>query len=110
MPDLKHFPKIREARELLMAHAEELIELKKRIIFESIAAGDYETADKATNWLLEHMPMFEGITVIDPSIDKPKQIEKGTTLPTINIGFALGGITKEKALPAVTTEVIDLDE
>ena len=103
---LKHFPRIREARELLMSQAEEFIQLKKEIIKKAIEKGDLETADKAINYLLSHMPQFEGISAVDPDIDKPKQVE-GPKGPQISIGIALGGMNKPKELPQVTS-VIEL--
>lgn len=101
----KHFPRIREARELLMSQAEEFIQLKKEIIKKAIEKGDLETADKAINYLLSHMPQFEGVTAVDPDIDKPKQVE-GTKGPQISIGIKLGGMDHHKQL-SVGTEVID---
>ena len=107
---LKHFPKIREARELLLAQAEDLINLKLKIAREALDAGDYETADKSINWLLEHMPAHEGQRVIEASIDNIKQVE-GPKGPQISIGIALGGMSNKKELPsAVVIDTIPVTE
>lgn len=98
----EYFPKVREAREALLAYAEELIELKKKIILEAIAAGEYETADNAVNFLLSHMHAHEGKTVLSTDIDKNKG-ESGPKGPVINIGFALGGVPQTKGLPIEVT-------
>lgn len=98
----RYFPKVKEAREVLKGKALELHALYMRIIEGAIKKGDMETAMKATQWLLEHMPNEDGVSMVDVSIDKPKQIE-GKQGPSINIGFALGGIAERKAIPATVT-------
>ncbi len=105
MANIKHFPKIREARELLLAQAEELINLKMKIARDAMSKGDFETANKCVDWLLEHMPKSEGVTVIDPSIDKAIAKDSGPKGPQIQIGIALGGVN-QKALPS--SPVIDV--
>lgn len=105
-----HFPKIREARELLLSKAKELIELKLKIIQLALDVGDMETADKALNFLLEHFPVHEGISLLEGSVDKPKQVEasKGTQ---IQIGIALGGVnTNPKLLPAIDVKAEPVNE
>lgn len=102
----EYFPRVKEAREALKAKALEIYELQVKIIMESLTAGDFETAAKANQWLLEHMPNEDGVTVIDSSAATPKQAE-GHAGPSINIGFALGGVNTPKALPQAV-EVIDI--
>jgi hypothetical protein len=102
-----YFPKVKEAREILKEKAQEILEMQLRIVTESLAGGDFETAMKANQFLLEHMPEDEGVKVLDISVDKPKQVE-GKTGPQISIGFALGGIPQSQpALPAADVKVID---
>ena len=108
MSELKHFPRIREARELLLAQAEELIKLKLKIAKEALDARNYDAANDAVNFLLLHMPSVEGKTVIDQDIDKPK-LDTKTSIPVINIGVALGGINKPKELP-ISIKVIDTEK
>lgn len=102
----RYFPRVKEAREALKDKALELHDLYMKIIQGAIHQGDMETAMKATQWLLEHMPNEDGVSMVDISVDKPKQVE-GKQGPSINIGFALGGITERKALPPAIT--IDVD-
>ena len=72
-------------------------------------AGDYETAAKQLQWLLEHMPSDEGVKVIDQSVDK-KVIAEGpkNTGPMIQIGIQMGGTKKPAELPVARAEVIDV--
>lgn len=105
---LKHFPKIREARELLLAQAEQLIELKIKIARDAMAIGNFEVANKCVDWLLEHMPKEGGITVVDRSIDIKDSEKTGPKGPQIQIGIALGGVNAPKSLPP--SPVIDVKE
>lgn len=106
MPTPKEpFAKVRFAREKLKAQAEELLDDYIQTIRMARAAGDFETAQKGFQWLIEHMPEEEGERMIEVSIDKPKQIE-GHAGPTISIGFALGGVPQTKQLEAPTITVI----
>jgi hypothetical protein len=100
----KSFSSVRKARAALQERANEILDLQIRIIKEAITAGDFETAAKANQFLLEHIPADEGERVLDISIDKPKQVESGPKGPLIQIGVAIGGISPTKALP----EVIDV--
>lgn len=107
-PTQKEFPRVVIAREALKAHAAEFVQLYMTSIRGAQKKGEHEVAGKLLQWALEHMPAEEGTTVIDQSVDKPKQTE-GYSGPAINIGFALGGLpgsSGQKALP----EVIDLLE
>lgn len=102
--DSPKFPRVREARQALLAEALNLIEIKKQIILDAMAAGEFEVADNAVNWLLSHMPSVDGMTAVSQDIDAHKQIEgpKGTQ---INIGFAIGGVTKPKELAPTTIDI-----
>lgn len=95
------FSRVKEARELLKAEAENILKMYMQVIHEARLKGDMETAAKALQWLIEHMPADdEALRMIDISIDKPVQIEAKAG-PTIQIGIALGGMSKPKALPEV---------
>jgi hypothetical protein len=99
------FPKVREAREALKAKAMEIYELQMKIITEAIAAGDYETAAKANQFLMEHLPDEDGTSLLNISVDKPKE-SGDKSGPTIQIGFALGGLPPPKgALPPAVIDV-----
>lgn len=52
------------------------------------------------------MPKHEGQGIVDTSVDKSHAVKATSQVPTIQIGFSLGGIPEPKALPA--TEVIDV--
>lgn len=106
-PPKQYFSKVREAREALKAKSMDLYELHWKIINEAISAGDLETASVHTIWLSEHMPLEDGVSMFDPSIDKAKK-DEGPKGPTIKIGIALGGVTPQKALPPA--QVIEVEE
>ena len=101
-----HFSSVRKAREALRARAEELLEGYINTIKMAVAAGDYETATKAYQYLLEHMPDEDGTRLIDQSIDKPK-VEAGSKGPSHYIGIAIGGIPQKHLPPAV--DAIDVE-
>jgi hypothetical protein len=72
-PDITtRFVRIREARELLRQKAAEILDLYMKNALSAHEAGEYETASKSLQWLIEHMPKDEetGQTVVDTSIDK----------------------------------------
>jgi hypothetical protein len=94
-----YFPKVKEAREALRGRAIEILESYIAVIAEARAAGDFETATKSLQWLIEHMPEEDGGRMVDISVDKPKQIEASKG-PSIQIGIALGGTSNQKTLPA----------
>jgi hypothetical protein len=86
------FPKVKEAREAARARALEILDDFQSTIKLAVAAGDYESAMKSFQWLLEHLPADEdGTQVIDASVDAKKQIE-GPAGPQINIGFRISGV------------------
>lgn len=101
------FSKVKEARELLKAEAENILKMYMQVIQEARAKGDLETAQKALQWLIEHLPEDEGVRMVDISVDKPKEIE-GNLGPSIQIGIALGGMNAPPPLPQATTTVIDV--
>jgi hypothetical protein len=102
----RFFSKVYQAREALRDKADKILEEYLDIAVKAKEAGDYETAMKTLQWLLEHMPADEdGKALVDVSVDKQKQIvAAGPAGPAIQIGIAIGGV-KQKALP--TIEVID---
>ncbi len=102
----KYFPKVKAAREKLAARAQELIDLQFKIIKDAMKAEKFEVAASANQWMIEHLPSEDGVTILDQGIDKPKVVEAKTG-PSINIGFALGGMP-QKALPAVVE--VDIPE
>lgn len=96
---------VKKARQRLMERADEIIEKYLRMIDMSIAAGDFETANKAFQFLVEHMPKEDGESIITESAAKPKQVDTGHKGPIIQIGVKVGGSTKELPEP-VTIDVI----
>lgn len=88
-----------EAREALRGKALELFERYDKAIQDALAAEKFEVALDAMQWLIEHMPEEGGARMIEASVDQPKQLS-GPMTPTIQIGFALGGIVAApKQLP-----------
>lgn len=105
-----YFPKVKEAREALKEKALELYEQYDKVIKLAIASEQLDVALEAMQFLMKHMPAQDGAGMLDISIDKPKQVESKSG-PQINIGFALGGIDDQKALPPTTVvDVVDVEE
>lgn len=104
MADKNYFSKVREARDALKGQSLAIFETQLKIIQAALDSGDYETAAKANQWLLEHLPKEDGLSVLDASIDKAPPPAKQTG-PNIQIGIALGGMN-HKTLPSAT--VIDI--
>lgn len=101
------FSSVRKAREALRERAHELLNEYINICKQAAAAGDYETAQKGFQYLLAHIPNEEGDRLIDIDVDKPKEVDKSKSAPSIQIGVAIGGLQKQ--LPAETTvEVIEV--
>lgn len=101
-----YFPSVKKARAALMAKGLEIVEKYLWMIDMATAGGDYETANKAFQFLIEHMPKEDGETIIAESAAKPKMVESGPRGPFIQIGVKVGG-TEHKALPdPVTIDVI----
>jgi hypothetical protein len=104
----QRFPAVRKARELLKERAVEIYNQYVAVLKQSAEAGDYETAAKGYQFLIEHMPAEDGETMIDISVDKPRQVETKYTGPSVQIGIALGGIPEtQKALVSSPTVTID---
>jgi hypothetical protein len=110
-PQKDFFSKVKVARELLKEKAAEILEDYLDIVQKAKDAGDYETAAKSLQWLIEHMPEEEGHRLVEVSVDKKQQVvEQGPKGPDIRIGIAVGGLTSQKALPKpsdVQVEVIE---
>lgn len=107
-----YFPKVREAREALRARAVELLEKYIKIIDQAAAAGDFETADKALRFLLDHIPAEEGERVLDPSVDKPTEGRSMGGGPQVQIGLVIGGLEPKQLLPqaeVITIEPVSKD-
>lgn len=103
-----YFPRVKEAREALKEKALAILAKYEMIIDEAIASGRLDVAAEHTQWLIEHMPTGDGETIIDSSAAKPKASE-AKSLPAVQIGIALGGVTTPpKSLPSV--EVIDVTD
>jgi hypothetical protein len=104
------FPKVSIAREMLKERAEEILADFIETAKAAREAGEFEAAGDMYWKLIEHMPAdTPEERIVDTSVDKqPKQLDKGPTGPTINIGLALGGLPQQKKLaPAKTVEVVE---
>jgi hypothetical protein len=104
-PPRRFFSSVAIAREVLRERADELINEFIDVAKQAKAAGDYEAAYKALQWLIDHIPADEsGARVVEHSSDKvPQTQESQSKTPNINIGIALGGIhEKPKQLPKAT--------
>ena len=100
------FPRAREAREALKEKAIVIFDLYVKLINDAMSAQDFETAEKALRFLQEHMPKDEdGATFLDPSIDKKLDRNSLPVGPTVNIGFAIGGVRQPQSLPPVVIDV-----
>lgn len=113
-PQRDFFSKVKVARELLREKSEEILREYLDIVQQAKVAGDYETAAKSMQWLIEHMPADEdGGRMVDQSIDKRQEVNQKPTGPAIQIGIAVGGVGKQLALPkpgelpAVTAEIVE---
>ena len=96
------FPHAREARQALAGKALVIFDLYLRLVEAAMADHDYETAEKALRFLQEHMPKDEdGTTMLDASVDKKEEKSALPVGPTVNIGFAIGGVKQRPALPTV---------
>lgn len=103
------YPRVKEAREALANKAKELFELQITIIKGAIAKEDYETASKANQWLIGHVPADkDGLRMVEVDVDKPKESKGSGGIPSIQIGFKLGGVPDQLALPPANAEVIDI--
>lgn len=105
------FPRVRQAREELRARAKEIIDLYLENAKNAMGAAEFETASKALQFLIEHMPADEdGAKLVDTSVDKqPKQVEGKKGGPRIQIGVAIGLPKNKKLPPAPEIEVIEAE-
>lgn len=97
------FSTVRKAREAIKARAHELLDLQIAIIKAALAEGDYETAAKANQFLMEHIPAEDGERMLETSVDKVNKDEQVYKGPMVNIGFQLGGIPATQPLIEQTT-------
>ena len=97
---------VRKAREALKARANEILDLMLLNAKQAAASGDFETAHKAYQHLLDHVPDEDGERVFDISIDKTKQVEARPSGPAIQIiGIGLGGINRPQLPEASIIDV-----
>lgn len=109
------FTKVAVARQLLREKSEDILNEYLDVITKAKEARDFETAAKALQWLLEHMPADENQErIVDISVDKKVQEIKGPTGPGIQIGIMVGGAGKDQValvkpsdVPVLPAEVID---
>lgn len=98
--------KVKKVKQILKDHAEEIYQEHRQTIQLAVAAGQYEAAIKAQQYLLDHMPADEdGETVLSPSVDKQK-IDSGHKGPVIQIGLQIGGTVP--AAKQIESQVIDV--
>ena len=91
---------VKKAKAALMVRANEILEKYLKMIDMAVAAGDFETANKAFQFLVEHMPREDGESIISESAAKPKMNEdSGHKGPIINIGLKVGGVGEPTQLP-----------
>lgn len=98
---------VRKAREALKGKAMELLDEYRMMIKQAAAAGKYEEALKAQQWLLDHVPAEEGERIFDQSTDKTAAPSGPSTpaMPLIQLNgqFNLGGLGP-RALPEPVIE------
>lgn len=101
------FSRVAIARQVLREKAEEIYAEYFETLKLAKEAGDFETASKGLQWLMDHMPAEDdGTRMIDVSVDKTTTVVAAPTGPSIQIGIQLGGVKPQKALPSA--EVIDV--
>lgn len=84
---------VRKAREALRGKAMELLLEYQTMIKQAVAAGEWEAALKAQQWLIDHVPAEDGERIFDSSVDKSqKQVDAGPKAPVVQIGIKLGGL------------------
>ena len=76
------------------------------MIKQAAAAGEWEAALKAQQWLVDHLPAEEGERLFDASVDKPTLLDQKPTGPLIQI-VGIRYSDEPKQLPEVH-EVIDV--
>ena len=102
MPKGDPFSNLKQARALLLERAREMVDFYIDNAKAASANGDFETASKAMQFLMERMRDEDGTTLVEQSVDKPKQAKQVSSGPSIQIGFKLGGVNDPKTLPEVT--------
>jgi hypothetical protein len=104
------FTKVAVARQLLREKSEEILSEYMDVITKAKDARDFETAAKALQWLMEHMPADENNErIVDQSIDKKQEVvQKGPSGPAIQIGVIVGGLDKNQAAIQKPAEIIAL--
>lgn len=118
-PQKAFFNKVAIARQLLKEKSEEILKQYLLVVDEARASGDYETAAKALQWLIEHMPSDEtGERMVEVSVDKKQQeVAPANSGPQIRIGIAVGGLgqksmpdpKKPKELSKPVIEIVDAE-
>lgn len=105
------FSSVRKAREALKARANEILDGYLLLIKQAAAAGDFETAAKAYQHLLDRMPDEDGESILNVSVDK-KQVEvaAGPVGPAVQIGIILGGTGLKLEAPKVQVIEIKKDD
>lgn len=107
VPPKRAFPRIAEAREILKARALEITRLYIQNAKLAMKKGDHATAQSSFEFLMKHMPPDEiGKTLLSTSIDAKGAVSEIAAGPTIQIGFALGGVQAPAALPPAPIEPI----
>jgi len=105
----KSFSSVKKAREALRGRAEELLQEFIDTIRAAKAAGKYEEALKAQQWLLDHIPAEDGERLLDPSSDKPKPQIEGPKGPLVSMNFELGGVKRQKSIQESVIDVTPID-
>ena len=89
-----------------MERADEILEKYLKVIDLMVVAEQFEVANDAFQYLIEHMPKEGGQAIIDESAAKPKAIsDDGPRGPVIQIGVKVGGSEKPALPEAVTIDV-----
>ena len=101
---------VRKAREALKGKSQELLDEFRAMIKQAAAAGKFEEALKAQQWLIDHVPAEDGERIFDASVDKQQVIDTGPKAPMVQIGIKLGGLDQQKQVGSgklVDGEVIE---
>lgn len=101
---------VRKARKALQESSMELLHDYKVMIKQAAAAGKYEDALRAQQWLLDHVGAEDGERIFDASSDKSggsnnAPVAPATPLIQLNGQFNLGGLGN-KALPEPSIEAV----
>jgi hypothetical protein len=104
-----YFSSVKKAREALKQRAHEILDGYLATIKQAAASGDYESAIKGYQHIMDHMPAEDGERLIDISVDKVPLDVKGNGGPQVQIGIAIGGLNGQQQLPSPTPEVIVIE-